>query len=108
MFYSLEDILKKDGVPYCDCGGIIKPDVVLYEEGLDGEVIDGAINAIMNADTLVILGTSLNVYPAASFLNYFRGDCLAIINKTVTPKDNMCDVIIHASISDTFRELSKL
>lgn len=107
-FYSLEDILNKDGVSYCDCGGIIKPDVVLYEEGLDGEVIDGAIKAIMNADTLIILGTSLNVYPAAGFLNYFRGDCLAIINKTVTPKDNMCDVIIHASISDTFKELSKL
>lgn len=107
-FYNLEDIIKKDGVPYCDCGGMIKPDVVLYEEGLDGEVIDGAVNAIMSADTLIILGTSLNVYPAAGFINYFHGDCLAIINKTATPKDNMCDVIIHASISDTFKELSKL
>ena len=107
-FYNLEDIIKKDGVPYCDCGGMIKPDVVLYEEGLDGEVIDGAVNAIMSADTLIILGTSLNVYPAAGFINYFHGGCLAIINKTATPKDNMCDVIIHASISDTFKELSKL
>ncbi len=106
-FYSLEDILKTDGIPYCECGGIIKPDVVLYEEGLDEMTIHKATISIYDADTLVILGTSLNVYPAASFINYFNGKHLAIINKSSTPKDNMCDIIIHSSISDTFRQISK-
>lgn len=106
--YSLMDIINSDGVPYCKCGGIIKPDVVLYEEALDSDIIDKAITAIDDADMLVILGTSLNVYPAASFINYFKGNCLAIINKTSTPKDDICDIVIHDSISDTFRKINEM
>ena len=104
-FYSLADILKPKGIPYCECGGIMKPDVVLYEEGLDEDTIGKAINAIMNAELLIILGTSLNVYPAASFIRYFKGDTLAIINKSATSADNTCDIVIHDSISKTFREI---
>ncbi|MDO4500378.1 MAG: NAD-dependent protein deacylase [Erysipelotrichaceae bacterium] len=104
-FYSLEDILNMDVTPKCQCGGIIKPDVVLYEEGLDEEVIRGAVNAIASCDTLVILGTSLVVYPAASFVRYFRGDNLVIINKQATSKDEYCDVVIHDSISETFKQI---
>ena len=107
-FYSLADILNKGKVPYCDCGGLIKPDVVLYEEGLDYETIDKAVDAIRKADMLVILGTSLVVYPAAGFINYFRGDHLAIINKSQTAADDRCDIVIHDSISDTFRKLKDI
>ena len=105
--YSLAAILEQKGVPYCECGGIIKPDVVLYEEGLDPDVISGAVDAIANADMMVILGTSLNVYPAAGFINYFRGRHLAIVNKSETPKDRMCEIVIHDSISKTFKALSE-
>lgn len=105
-FYSLEDILGKDNVPRCACGGIIKPDVVLYEEGLDQKTISGAINAISKADMLVILGTSLVVYPAASFIQFFKGKYLVIINKEATAKDELCDIVIHDSISETFKQLS--
>ena len=98
-FYSLEDILlkKDDGVPHCDCGGIIKPDVVLYEEGLDENNIERAIFACENADLVIVVGTSLNVYPAAGFLRYVKGK-LAIINKQHTSYDSCCDVIIHDGI----------
>lgn len=107
-FYDLSAITKQDGIPYCDCGGMIKPDVVLYEEGLDGETIENAIKAISEADLLIILGTSLNVYPAASFIRYFNGETLAIINKTSTPADSNCDIVIHNSISDSFRKIDEL
>lgn len=105
-FFSLEDILNKDLAPYCDCGGLIKPDVVLYEEALDGETLNGAINAISNAGLMVILGTSLNVYPAASLIRYFRGKTLAIINKSATMGDEYCDIVIHDSISETFKKIN--
>ena len=105
-FYTLDEIMVQEGVPYCDCGGIIKPDVVLYEEGLDPDTIQSSIRAIEEADMLVILGTSLNVYPAAGFINYFGGKHLAIVNKSSTPADNRCDIVIHDSISDTFRKLN--
>lgn len=104
-FYDLKTITSQKGIPYCDCKGIIKPDVVLYEEGLDEETIQNAIFSIANADLLVILGTSLNVYPAASFVHYFKGSSLAIINKTSTFADNSCDIVIHDSISETFKKL---
>jgi len=104
-FYSLAQLLSMPQIPKCDCGGIIKPDVVLYEEGLDEKTINDAVSAINNADTLIILGTSLNVYPAASFIRYFRGKTLAIINKQATNADDNCDIVIHDSISDTFRKL---
>ncbi len=98
-FYSLEDILLKkgDGVPRCNCGGIIKPDVVLYEEGLDEDNIIKAISACENADLVIVVGTSLNVYPAAGFLRYVSGK-LAIINKQQTSYDSRCDVVIHDGI----------
>lgn len=104
-FYPLSKITETDGIPYCDCGGIIKPDVVLYEEPLDEEVMRGAIKAISEADLLVVLGTSLNVYPAAGFLYYFRGDTLAIINRDATPYDERCDIVLHDDINHVFAQL---
>lgn len=86
-FYSLDDILKADGVPVCDCGGVIKPDVVLYEEGLDQDVIQRSVEYISRADVLIIGGTSLTVYPAAGLIDYYRGSKLVLINKSVTSRD---------------------
>ena len=105
-FYPLKKIIDSKEIPLCDkCGGIVKPDVVLYEEGLDEETIQNAISAICNAELMIILGTSLNVYPAASFVRYFNGKYLAIINKTSTPADSGCDIVIHDGISETFKKL---
>lgn len=88
-----------DGVPCCPCGGIIKPDVVLYEEPLDADVMDAAIAAIRQADLLVVAGTSLAVYPAAGLLQYFRGSHLAIINRDPTPGDNQADLVLHENVA---------
>lgn len=107
-FYDLNYILNSKGIPTCQCGGTIKPDVVLYEEGLDEDVIEGAVNAIATCDLMVILGTSLVVYPAASFVRYFRGETLAIINKSETSQDSMCDIVIHDDIVETFKKLNEL
>lgn len=108
-FFDLNYIVKSDGVPYCDkCGSLIKPDVVLYEEGLDEEVITGAIKAIANADLLVVCGTSLVVYPAASFIRYFSGNTLAIINKDATSYDGNCDIVIHDDLVSTFKQLNTI
>ena len=107
-FYDLDYVLNANGVPKCSCGGVIKPDVVLYEEGLDEEVISNAIHAIATCDLLVILGTSLVVYPAASFVRYFQGKTLAIINKSETTQDSSCDIVIHGDIVDTFKAIDKL
>ncbi len=107
-FYPLSKIMETDGVPYCECGGIIKPDVVLYEEGLDEQTIEGAVDAIMKADLLVVLGTSLNVYPAAGFLRYFRGDTMAIINRDATPYDSHCDIVIHDDINKVFKQIEEV
>lgn len=91
-----------DGVPRCDeCGGIVKPDVVLYEEGLDEQTMENAVNAIRKADTLIIGGTSLVVYPAAGLLRYFRGDNLVVINKQPTSADAMANLLIHEPIGRT-------
>ncbi len=97
-FYGLDDILKMKGVPKCECGGIIKPDVVLYEEGLDNEVIERAITHIRNADMLIIGGTSLVVYPAAGLIDYYHGNKLVLINKSATSRDSQADLIIGDSI----------
>jgi len=97
-FYTAEEILNSEGIPKCECGGIIKPDVVLYEEGLDDNVVDGAIRAIMSADMMIIGGTSLNVYPAAGLIRYFSGKHLVIINKSATPQDSSADLLINDSI----------
>ena len=96
--YSLEKILHSDGVPLCSCGGIIKPDVVLYEEGLDSSIMAKATKAIYNADVLIVGGTSLNVYPAAGLITHYRGDKLVLINKSETPYDSHADLIIRENI----------
>ena len=97
-FYSAEFIKNSTGVPKCECGGIIKPDVVLYEEGLDDSVVTGALNAIQTADALIIAGTSLTVYPAAGFIRYFRGNTVVLINRDATPYDAQADLVFHESV----------
>lgn len=103
-FYGLEAILNSEGVPRCSCGGIIKPDVVLYEEGLDNCVIERAVQYIMEADMLIIGGTSLTVYPAAGLIDYYKGEKLALINKSVTPRDSQADLVICDSIGTVLGE----
>lgn len=105
-FFDLDYITHNDGVPYCDeCGAIVKPDVVLYEEALDEDTITKAVKAINEADLMIVCGTSLNVYPAASFIRYFRGDTLVIVNRDATSYDNNCDIVIHDDLVDTFKKL---
>ncbi|HRU98327.1 NAD-dependent protein deacylase [Ruminococcus sp. XPD3002] len=104
-FYDAEFILNSEGIPRCSCGGIIKPDVVLYEESLDDDTITGAVNAIINADTLIIGGTSLNVYPAAGLIRYFRGSDLVIINKSPTNMDSGADLLICRNIGEVFSQV---
>ena len=105
-FFDLSYIVESEGVPRCDaCGAIIKPDVVLYEESLDENVINGALKVISQADLLVVCGTSLVVYPAAGFIRYFSGDNLAIINRDATSYDSNCDIVIHDDLVKTFKEL---
>lgn len=100
-FYDEKYILGAMGVPHCEkCGGRVKPDVVLYEEGLDQNVINGAVKAISEADTLIIGGTSLVVYPAAGLIQYFRGNKLVLINKSETSADRSADLVIHDSIGE--------
>lgn len=96
--YSAEDLLDMPTVPRCSCGGIIKPDVVLYEEGLDEDTLRGAMTHIMRADMLIVGGTSLGVYPAAGLIDYYRGNKLVLINKSKTPYDSRADLIINDSI----------
>jgi NAD-dependent deacetylase len=97
--YEVSAIAGSTGVPRCECGGIIKPDVVLYEEGLDEQVMRQAAKAIRSADMLIVGGTSLMVYPAAGFIDYYDGDRLVLINKTTTPLDGRANLVIHSSIS---------
>lgn len=99
-FYDAEYMLKSEGVPRCECGGLIKPDVVLYEEGLDGRTIQGAVEAISHADLLIIGGTSLAVYPAAGLIDYFTGKHLVVINRAATPRDGNADLLIQANIGE--------
>ena len=107
-FYDADFILRSEGVPRCPkCGGIVKPDVVLYEEMLDEDVIDGAVKAIAGADTLIIGGTSLIVYPAAGFVRYFRGNKLVVINKSSTQADEYADLVIHEDIASVMDQAVK-
>ena len=106
-FYDESIVFDTKGVPKCSCGGIIKPDVVLYEEGLDEEITKTAIREIATADLLIIGGTSLNVYPAAGYINFFQGDHLVLINRDSTPFDNQCDLVIHDSIGKVFEKIRK-
>ena len=102
-FHGLDDVLSQEGVPHCQCGGVIKPDVVLYEESLDDNVITKAIQYISRADVLIIGGTSLTVYPAAGFVNYYKGHKLVLINKSSTPMDKMADLVINKPIGQVMR-----
>ena len=99
-FYDFSYMKHSEGVPRCSCGGIIKPDVVLYEEGLDQETIEKSVKYIANADVLIIGGTSLTVYPAAGLIDYYRGHKLVLINKSVTPMDNRADLVISGPIGE--------
>lgn len=101
--YIMDESNCKNLVPYCECGGRIKPDVVLYEEALDTDVISGAVGAIADCDVLITGGTSLAVYPAAGFINYFRGDKLVLINKTPTGMDASADLVIYDSIGKVMK-----
>ena len=101
-FYPVEHIQNSTGIPRCSCGGIVKPDVVLYEEGLDDDVVEGAINAIAKADLLIVCGTSLTVYPAAGLINYFKGKHLVLINKQLTTFDEKATLVLHESLGEVF------
>ena len=105
-FYDAEYILNTEGVPSCSCGGSIKPDVVLYEEGLDQKTLQDAVHYISEADVLIIGGTSLAVYPAAGLIDYYRGNKLVLINKTPTPRDSTADLVVQGSIGEIFSALS--
>ena len=105
-FYPPEYIRdSEEPIPRCSCGGRIKPDVVLYEEGLDDRVVSGAVNAIAQADLLIIAGTSLTVYPAAGFVRYFRGKHLVLINRDPTPMDSSCELVIHEKVGQVLGAL---
>lgn len=104
--YDAEYILHSKGVPVCTCGGSIKPDVVLYEEGLNQKTLEDAVRYISEADVLIIGGTSLAVYPAAGLIDYYRGNKLILINKTPTPRDRMADLVVQGSIGEIFGGLS--
>ncbi len=106
-FFTLEELLSsmgEDGVPRCSCSGLIKPDVVLYEESLDEDVLSRSVAYISQADMLIVGGTSLTVYPAAGLIDYYRGNKMVLINKTVTPMDDKADLVISGSIGKVLRE----
>ena len=105
-FYSAEFVKNAPGIPRCSCGGIVKPDVVLYEEGLDEQTIAGSVKAIRSADMLIVAGTSLTVYPAAGLINYYRGNRLVLINRDETPYDGNADLVLHESLGDVFSQLA--
>lgn len=107
-YYDLKEILNKKPVPYCECGGIIKPDVVLYEEPLNEKVVYQAIEKISEADTMIIVGTSLMVYPAAGYIRYFRGNNLVLINKSQTSCDNIADLVINDDVCKIIENLKRL
>ena len=100
QFYDLDYVVKSDGVPHCSCGGVIKPDVVLYEEGLDDRTLQKSVDYIRHADILIIGGTSLVVYPAAGLIDYYRGHKLVLINKAATSRDSQADLVISDPIGE--------
>lgn len=104
-FYGIEAIEKSTGVPTCSCGGIIKPDVVLYEEGLDQYILSKSVNYIRKAEMLIVGGTSLTVYPAAGLIDYYRGNKLVLINKSVTSRDSLADLVISGKIGEVLGEI---
>ena len=104
-FYDMESVLHGEGIPRCSCGGRIKPDVVLYEEGLDQGILEEAVRYISGADVLIIGGTSLAVYPAAGLIDYYRGNKLIVINRSATPRDSQADLLIQCSIGEILDQL---
>lgn len=105
-FFDVDYIADSKGVPKCDkCGGLVNPDVVLYEEGLDNNTVNGAVNAISNADCLIVAGTSLTVYPAAGFIRYFRGKYFVLINRNETAADSSANLVIHDSVGKVLSEI---
>lgn len=100
-FHDLNTVCENEGIPRCHCSGVIKPDVVLYEEGLDNRILSKAIDYISKADVLIVAGTSLTVYPAAGLIDYYRGNKLVLINKTSTPRDSIADLIINEAVGET-------
>ncbi len=104
-FHSAEFIKESQGIPKCSCGGTVKPDVVLYEEGLDQNTVEKSVRAIYNADLLIVAGTSLTVYPAAGLLNYYQGNRLVLINRDATPYDSQADLVLHKSLGCVFSQL---
>lgn len=105
-FHSADYIKNSNGVPKCECGGVIKPDVVLYEEGLDDSTVTGALSAIQSADTLIIAGTSLTVYPAAGFISYFKGNNIVLINRDETPFDNKASLVFHEKVGELLDKIN--
>ena len=101
-FHPAEFVKNHSDVPRCECGGIVKPDVVLYEESLDSNTIEGAVTAIANADLLIVAGTSLTVYPAAGLVNYYRGNRMVLINRDATPYDHQADLVFHCGLGEIF------
>ena len=104
-FHSAEFIKESEGVPKCDCGCTVKPDVVLYEEGLDQNTIEKSVSAIASADLLIVAGSSLTVYPAAGLINYYQGNRLVLINRDETPYDHHADLVFHESLGTIFSQL---
>ncbi len=104
-FYDAEYVFNSKGIPTCTCGGIVKPDVVLYEEGLDENTLEKSIISIINADLLIVAGTSLTVYPASGLINYFRGKNLVLINRDATPFDNRANLVINETLGRVFKEI---
>ena len=107
-FFDEDFVMKSEGVPRCECGGLVKPDVVLYGEGLDEATVEGAIAALSRADTLIVAGTSLTVYPAAGFLSYFRGDSIVLINRDLPPFDSRADLVIRDPVGRVMQEAMKI
>ena len=105
-FYDMDYIAQSNGVPHCDCGGVIKPDVVLYGESLDEDTVSRSVRAIENADTLIVAGTSLTVYPAAGLIRYFGGDNLILINRDATAYDGQADLIINHSVGRVLEQIT--
>ncbi len=104
-FHSLQEVMADDGVPRCSCGGTVKPDVVLYEEGLDQHIMNKSVQYIRRADMLIIGGTSLTVYPAAGLIDYYNGTKLVLINRSVTPMDGRADLVISGSIGEVLGDI---
>ena len=104
-FHTAEFVRDAEGVPRCECGGIVKPDVVLYEERLNNDTIENSVDAIFDADLLIVAGTSLTVYPAAGLLNYYQGKRLVLINRDPTPQDHRANLVIHDTLGNVFSQL---